>query len=107
MKFLNFFFQKNFNHKRLFFLSLPQVEKEHVMYVFAFGLFFKVFLFLKFCLTIVQGDSGGPLQCKIGSTWYLAGVTSFGSGCAKPGFHDVYTRITHFMEWINQLRFLY
>ncbi|XP_075681229.1 tryptase-2-like [Dermatophagoides pteronyssinus] len=54
-----------------------------------------------------HGDSGGPLQCKIGSTWYLAGVTSFGSGCAKPGFHDVYTRITHFMEWINQLRFLY
>ncbi|KAF7489924.1 Serine protease 30 [Sarcoptes scabiei] len=54
-----------------------------------------------------HGDSGGPLQCKIGSTWYLAGVTSFGSGCAKPGFHDVYTRITHFMKWINHLRFLY
>ncbi|KAJ6224689.1 hypothetical protein RDWZM_003234 [Blomia tropicalis] len=54
-----------------------------------------------------HGDSGGPLQCKIGSTWYLAGVTSFGSGCAKPGFPDVYTKITHYLEWIQQLMFLY
>ena len=25
--------------------------------------------------------------------WYLAGITSFGSGCAKPGFPDVFVRV--------------
>jgi len=54
-----------------------------------------------------HGDSGGPLQCRIGNTWHIAGITSFGSGCAKPGFPDVYTRVTHFLNWINQLRLLY
>jgi len=54
-----------------------------------------------------HGDSGGPLQCKIGNQWHLAGITSFGSGCAKPGFPDVYTRVTHFLSWINQLKAVY
>jgi secreted trypsin-like serine protease len=54
-----------------------------------------------------HGDSGGPLQCKIGNQWTLAGITSFGSGCAKPGFPDVYTRVTHFLNWVNQLRQIY
>ncbi|XP_013791170.2 testisin-like [Limulus polyphemus] len=48
-----------------------------------------------------HGDSGGPLQCKKDGKWYLAGVTSFGSGCAKPGFPDVYTRLTHYFDWVN------
>ena len=49
-----------------------------------------------------QGDSGGPLQCNMkDGRWYLAGLTSFGSGCAKPGFPDVFTRLTHYLEWIN------
>jgi len=48
------------------------------------------------------GDSGGPLQCNMkDGRWYLAGLTSFGSGCAKPGFPDVFTRLTHYIEWIN------
>ncbi|RWS17613.1 testisin-like protein [Dinothrombium tinctorium] len=54
-----------------------------------------------------HGDSGGPLQCKMGNQWHLAGITSFGSGCAKPGFPDVYTRVTHFLVWVNQIRELY
>ena len=37
-------------------------------------------------INFFQGDSGGPLQCKIGNKWHLAGITSFGSGCAKPGY---------------------
>ncbi|XP_063587215.1 chymotrypsinogen B-like isoform X3 [Penaeus indicus] len=54
------------------------------------------------------GDSGGPLQCNmLDGRWYLAGVTSFGSGCAKPGFPDVYTRITYYLPWIKQQMRIY
>jgi len=49
------------------------------------------------------GDSGGPLQCNMGDgRWYLAGITSFGSGCARPGFPDVFTRLTHYLDWIEK-----
>ena len=51
---------------------------------------------------IWKGDSGGPLQCSLrDGRWYLAGITSFGSGCAKPGFPDVFTRITYYIPWIR------
>ncbi len=33
-----------------------------------------------------QGDSGGPLVVPVGETWQLAGVTSFGTGCAQAEF---------------------
>ncbi|KAI4459909.1 transmembrane protease serine [Holotrichia oblita] len=53
----------------------------------------------KVCL---QGDSGGPLQCaRRDGKWFLAGITSFGSGCAKPGFPDVYTRMSYYLPWIK------
>ncbi|XP_022909353.1 chymotrypsin-like elastase family member 2A [Onthophagus taurus] len=48
------------------------------------------------------GDSGGPLQCALSDgRWFLAGITSFGSGCAKPGFPDVYTRLSYYLPWIK------
>ncbi|GJQ73915.1 hypothetical protein Trydic_g18849 [Trypoxylus dichotomus] len=48
------------------------------------------------------GDSGGPLQCaRRDGRWFLAGITSFGSGCAKPGFPDVYTRMSYYLPWIK------
>ncbi|XP_065222885.1 chymotrypsin-like elastase family member 2A [Planococcus citri] len=51
------------------------------------------------------GDSGGPLQCTLkDGRWFLAGITSFGSGCAKPGYPDVYTKLSFYMPWIkNQI----
>ncbi|KAG8174356.1 hypothetical protein JTE90_028720 [Oedothorax gibbosus] len=52
-----------------------------------------------------QGDSGGPLACHTADRgWVLAGLTSFGSGCAKRGYPDVYTRVSHFLSWIKQMR---
>lgn len=52
---------------------------------------------------LFQGDSGGPLQCsRKDGRWFLAGITSFGFGCGKPGYPDVYTRLSHYLPWINK-----
>lgn len=56
-----------------------------------------------------QGDSGGPLQVKISlnfrstyNLYYIVGVTSFGIGCAQPNIPGVYTRVSSFIDWIEE-----
>uniref|UniRef100_A0A8D0ESL2 Peptidase S1 domain-containing protein n=1 Tax=Strix occidentalis caurina TaxID=311401 RepID=A0A8D0ESL2_STROC len=49
-----------------------------------------------------QGDAGGPLACKEPSgKWFLAGITSWGYGCARPYFPGVYTKVTAVQGWIQ------
>jgi secreted trypsin-like serine protease len=40
-----------------------------------------------------QGDSGGPLLIQVMGQWVLVATTSFGDGCARPGFPGVYTAV--------------
>ncbi|XP_036970969.1 mast cell protease 1A-like isoform X1 [Acanthopagrus latus] len=47
-----------------------------------------------------NGDSGGPLVCN----GVAAGVVSYGDqGCRDPRFPNVYTDVSKFRRWINQI----
>ena len=49
-----------------------------------------------------QGDSGGPIIYASQGQYYQAGVVSFGNGCAEANAPGVYSRVSSFIDWINQ-----
>ncbi|QDE66989.1 MULTISPECIES: trypsin-like serine protease [Myxococcus] len=48
-----------------------------------------------------QGDSGGPLTVSHGGVRKLAGVVSWGYGCADSRYPGMYARVSHFESWID------
>ncbi|XP_037913047.1 trypsin-2-like [Hermetia illucens] len=60
----------------------------------------------QYCAGIVEGgkdacfgDSGSGFTCS----GILAGVVSYGIGCAEPGMPGVYTDVTYYLDWIRQI----
>lgn len=52
------------------------------------------------------GDSGGPLQTmyrKKPCMFQIVGVTSFGEACATKSSPGVYTRVSHYLTWIETI----
>ena len=53
---------------------------------------------------VLQGDSGGPMVVQRRDyRFMLSGVISWGIGCAEKNQPGVYTRISYFKDWINQI----
>ncbi|XP_077116369.1 chymotrypsin-C-like [Ranitomeya variabilis] len=51
-----------------------------------------------------NGDSGGPLNCQASNgSWEVHGIVSFGSGisCNYEKKPTVFTRVSAFLDWIN------
>ena len=48
------------------------------------------------------GDSGGPLIMTINGEPQQVGIVSWGNNsCAAPGFFGVYSKVSHFEQWVN------
>lgn len=51
-----------------------------------------------------QGDSGGPLVVfdYVKNETVLAGVVSWGEGCARPNKYGVYAKVNSVLDWIRE-----
>uniref|UniRef100_A0A3Q0QPQ0 Neurotrypsin n=1 Tax=Amphilophus citrinellus TaxID=61819 RepID=A0A3Q0QPQ0_AMPCI len=51
-----------------------------------------------------QGNSGGGLVCQTETgRWVLSGVVAGGYGCADPASPALYTRVSRFRSWIDEV----
>lgn len=70
-------------------------------YIIALIIIFIIFVHYAL-LFILQGDSGGPLTIHKN---LLIGIISWSSkdpDCASPLYPDVHTRVSEYVDWINE-----
>lgn len=49
------------------------------------------------------GDSGGPLVYFHNGQWVQVGIVSWGIGCAEQTHYGVYTKVSSFQNWIEEV----
>ena len=55
----------------------------------------------RYSFSYTQGDSGGPFVCSdADGLQTLVGVTSWGEGCAVPGYPGVLARVSKFTDFM-------
>ncbi|MXQ89862.1 hypothetical protein E5288_WYG020555 [Bos mutus] len=54
--------------------------------------------------SICLGDSGGPLVCDFTSSWVLMGLASWGFDCRHPIYPSIFTNVTYFTDWIEEIQ---
>lgn len=57
-------------------------------------------------MTLFQGDSGGPIQITRPNNrcvYNIIGITSFGKFCAAKNAPGVYTRVSSYVPWIENI----
>ena len=62
-----------------------------------------VFYFVWLKSLSFPGDSGGPIFQWAGQYWEQVGIVSYGDGCAQPGLPGVYTRLSYYYQWIEEI----
>ncbi|CAL4104491.1 unnamed protein product, partial [Meganyctiphanes norvegica] len=50
-----------------------------------------------------QGDSGGPLVYQIGDYYEQIGIVSWGIKCAKKEYPGIYTKVSAYRNWIDEV----
>lgn len=50
-----------------------------------------------------QGDSGGPVMRMVDGSWVVEGIVSMGVRCGLEGWPSIYTRLSAFEDWIDQI----